>query len=282
MVDWSVRPLDHSTGRLVDWSVRPHLRWLGQSCDIPTILIGCRRAFSLPTAIFQRMFVTSPPPYLSARPRASVSILHALHFMSGEPLTRRERRERRALLIESEGREMPSPCSSCRSAKVPEGQARPRCIVDVRFGCCSQCVRKGYAGCDVTVTWTEWERLRNQRRELKRKLDEAEEKVTDAMSRVHRLRKQLRVAENREEKAIGKEFAALQELPLDGPGALEAPAECLLEPEGTSEELEGVFQLPIPSWADFSIVHDDAFWSLPCEPSSNGVGGIALEVAENS
>jgi len=108
----------------------------------------------------------------------------------------------------------------------------------------------------VTVTWTEWERLRNQRRALKRKLNEAEEKVTEAMSRVHRLRKQLRVAEDREEKSIGKEFATLQKLPLDGPGALEATPDCLLEPEGTLGELDGVFQLPIPSWADFSMIPD--------------------------
>ncbi|KAK3637596.1 hypothetical protein LTR56_013599, partial [Elasticomyces elasticus] len=58
------------------------------------------------------------------------------------------------------------------------------------------------------------------------------------MSRVYHLRKQLRVAEDRKDKAISKEFAALQELPLEGPSALEALEECLLVPEGTSEELE--------------------------------------------
>jgi len=126
--------------------------------------------------------------------------------MNGELLTRKERRIRQAVLIESEGREMPSPCSACRNARIPEGKSRPRCIVDVRFGCCSECVRKGYSSCDISVTWTEWERLREQRRRLKRKLEEAEEKVTEAMTHVHRLRKQLRVAEEREEKAITKEF----------------------------------------------------------------------------
>jgi len=193
--------------------------------------------------------------------------------MSGEPLTRKERRERQALVIESEGNEMPSPCSSCRDAKVPEGRDRPRCVVDVRFGCCSQCVRRGYSGCDVTVTWTEWERLRSQRRKLKRQLDEAEEKVTEAMSRVHRLRKQLRVAEDREEKAISKEFVELQKLPSEGAGALEAPAECLLEPEGVPEELEGVFQLPIPSWAEFSMIPDAEFWSFPA--ATGGIGAAS-------
>jgi len=193
--------------------------------------------------------------------------------MSGEPLTRKDRRERQACLIESEGREMPSPCSSCRDAKTPEGGSRPRCVVDVRFGCCSQCVRKGYTGCDVSVTWTEWERLRSQRRKLKRQLDEAEEKVTEAMMRVHRLRKQLRVAEGREEKAISKEFAALQELPSEGPEALEAPADFLLEPEGNPEELANVFQLPVPSWAEFSMIPDADFWNFPSDPAPIVSGG---------
>ena len=201
--------------------------------------------------------------------------------MSGEPLTRKERRERQAVLIESEGREMPSPCSACRDAKIPEGRVRPRCVVDVRFGCCSQCVRKGYSGCDITVTWTEWERLRSQRRKLKRQLDEAEEKVTEAMTRVHRLRKQLRVAEDREEKAISKEFAALQELPSSGPGALEATSECLLEPEGTSSELEDVFQLPVPSWSELSMIRDDDFWDFPVS-GLDPFGGTVVEASGSS
>jgi len=181
--------------------------------------------------------------------------------MSGEPLTRRERRERQAILIETEGREMPSPCTACREAKSSVGRPRPRCVVDVRFGCCSQCVRKGYSSCDVSVTWTEWERLRSQRRKLKRQLDEAED---------------------REEKEISKEFVALQKLPSEGAGALEAPAECLLIPEGTAEELEGVFQLPIPSWADFSLVQDDAFWNFLPDQVSNDGGGIVSEGPGNS
>jgi len=71
--------------------------------------------------------------------------------MSGELLTRKERRARQADLIESEGREMPSPCTSYQNARIPRKKSRPRCIVDVRFGCCSECVRKGYSSYDVTV-----------------------------------------------------------------------------------------------------------------------------------
>ena len=61
------------------------------------------------------------------------------------------------------------------------------------------------------------------------------------MSRIHRLRKQLRVAEDRKEKAISKDFAELQRLPSKGPSALEASSDCLLEPKGTLGELDGVF-----------------------------------------
>ncbi len=71
--------------------------------------------------------------------------------------------------------------------------------------------------------------------------------MTEAITRIHRLRKQLGVAEDRKEKEISKEFVTLQKLPSEGAGALEALAECLLIPKGTAEELEGVFQLPIPS-----------------------------------
>ena len=201
--------------------------------------------------------------------------------MSGEPLTRKERRERQALLIESEGREMPSPRSSCQSARVPEGKQRPRCVVDVRFGCCSECVRKGYTSCDVTVTWTEWERLRNQRRQLKRKLDEAEEKVTEAMTHVHRLRKQLRFAEEREEKAISKEFAELQKLSPKEIGVPLATPEFLLEPEGEPSALDGVFQLPLSSWSEFSMIPDDPFWVLPSD-NPRDPGGTVQEASGSS
>jgi len=198
--------------------------------------------------------------------------------MSGELLTRKERRTRQAVLIESEGREMPSPCSACRNARVPEGKGRPRCIVDVRFGCCSECVRKGYSSCDITVTWTEWERLREQRRRLKRKLEEAEEKVTEAMTHVHRLRKQLRVAEDREEKAITKEFTALQELPSE---VSEVPSNFLLEPEGEPSEIAEVFQLPLESWTEISLLPDDPFWPVPFSVDRSS-GGTSLKVVDSS
>jgi len=98
--------------------------------------------------------------------------------------------------------------------------------------------------------------LREQRRRLKRKLEEAEEKVTEAIAYVHRLRKQLRVAKEREEKAITKEFTALQELPSE---VSENPSYFLLEPEGEPSEIAEVFQLPLKSWTKISLLPDDPF-----------------------
>ena len=67
------------------------------------------------------------------------------------------------------------------------------------------------------------------------------------MSKVHRLWKQLSVAEDREEKAISKDFEDLRCLSSTGVDALSAPSSCLLVPEESPEELENVFQMPIPS-----------------------------------
>ncbi len=136
---------------------------------------------------------------------------------------------------------MLSPYTACQEAKTTDERPYPRYIVDVRFSYCSQCVRRGYSSYNVSITQTEQEQLRSQRRKLKRQLNEAEEKVTKAITRIYQLRKQLRVAKDRKEKEISKEFVILQKLPSEGAGALEAPAECLLIPKGTIEELEGVF-----------------------------------------
>ena len=61
------------------------------------------------------------------------------------------------------------------------------------------------------------------------------------MSKVHRLRKQLRVTKDREEKAITKDFEDLRSLSSTGIEALSAPSSYLLVPKGSPEELEGVF-----------------------------------------
>jgi len=103
---------------------------------------------------------------------------------------------------------------------------------------------------------------------LKRKLEEAEEKVTEAMTHVHRLRKQLRVAEEREEKTITKEFTALQEFPSE---VSEDPSDFLLEPEGEPSEIVEVFQLPLESWTEISLLPDDPFWPVPSSVDRSSV-----------
>ena len=163
---------------------------------------------------------------------------------------------------------MPSPYSSCRSARIPEGKQRPRYVVDIRFKYCSEYIRKGYSSYDVIVIQTKQERLRNQRRQLKRKLDKVEEKVTEAITYVYRLRKQLRFTKEREEKAISKEFAKLQKLSPKEIGVPLATPKFLLEPKGEPSELDSVFQLPLNSQSKFSLIPDDLFQALPDRKST--------------
>ena len=77
-------------------------------------------------------------------------------------------------------------------------------------------------------------------------------------AKVHRLRKQMRLAEEREEAAVREELSAIAESPKASP-VLE---EFLLMPKGELNELEGTLQLPLDDWAQFSIVPNDLYWSL--------------------
>jgi hypothetical protein len=72
------------------------------------------------------------------------------------------------------GTEM-APCSGCRNAKVKAGESRPKCVIGARSQRCSECVRKGYSNCDVTLTAPQWIRLRETRNKLRRELEELEE-----------------------------------------------------------------------------------------------------------
>ena len=54
----------------------------------------------------------------------------------------------------------------------------------------------------------------------------------------------MRLAEEREEKAISKDLAELRKLPPKEP-EVPIPPKFLLEPKGDPSELEGVFQLPL-------------------------------------
>ena len=82
--------------------------------------------------------------------------------------------------------------------------------------------------------------MQSQQRVLKRKLEDAEEEATKARgelvareAKVHRLQKELRLSEEREQKSFVREMKDLEESNQD----------VLLVPKGVPKELEGVFQL---------------------------------------
>ncbi|GAB7336239.1 hypothetical protein MBLNU13_g09001t1 [Cladosporium sp. NU13] len=126
--------------------------------------------------------------------------------------------------IKATGFEMP-PCTRCRNAKVKPGETRPKCIVGPKSGRCSECVRKGYhKDCDVKLSVPEWERFRNIRERLSKELEDADEeevrllmeqqdllrKLSQHKAKKIRLRKQLRLAENRTETAVARELDELE------------------------------------------------------------------------
>lgn len=127
--------------------------------------------------------------------------------------------KRKALSLETElnGIEM-APCTQCRNSKSRKGESKKRCIVGSRSGRCSECIRKGYVTCDVTVSRAEWERLRDGRDQLRLDLERAEEKEAELLqqllehrARTIRLRKQLRQAERRTDAAVAREVEDIEE-----------------------------------------------------------------------
>jgi len=73
LVNRSVRLYGRSTMSVVDWSVRPSCVTVGQSRAPRHALadsVGCELLAAVSSCAAWRMFVTSPPPYLLARPRA--------------------------------------------------------------------------------------------------------------------------------------------------------------------------------------------------------------------
>ena len=150
--------------------------------------------------------------------------------------------------VESSGYEM-APCSACRSAKPKEDGSKPRCIVGAKSSRCSECIRKGYVKCNVTLSRPEWMRLRDLREKYRKELVEAEEEEAALLERLSRrkaktarLRKQLIEAEERTAKAVAKEVEdtqvadELDEL-LDG-----------VEIPGQPFEFHGILEMPPDDW----------------------------------
>jgi hypothetical protein len=136
----------------------------------------------------------------------------------------KRKRLRLASDILATGTEMP-PCTRCRNAKTKAGEAKPKCIVGPKSGRCSECVRKGYhKDCDVKLSVPEWEKFRDVRERLSKELEDADEeevrllmvqqdilrKLSQHKAKKIRLRKQLRLAENRTETAVSRELDELE------------------------------------------------------------------------
>lgn len=124
-------------------------------------------------------------------------------------------RKQLALEVEKNGIEM-APCSKCKNAKVKAGESKPKCILG-RSSRCSECIRKGYTDCDVTVSAPEWRRLRDLREKIRGDLEKAEEEEVGLLHRLSalrakklRLRKQLRHTGRRVDKAVDQELADLE------------------------------------------------------------------------
>ena len=92
---------------------------------------------------------------IPSQPKLVPSLISAgvlRHFVTQKmSLSSKLRKERLSLQIARDGIEM-APCTACRKARVPASEDRPKCIVSSRSGQCSECARKGYKNCDVTVS----------------------------------------------------------------------------------------------------------------------------------
>lgn len=89
--------------------------------------------------------------------------------------------------------------------------------MDLRTGRCAECARHGQS-CNSQVTRIEYEKIRKSREKLAAQLEEAEEeedvltrKLLEHRARIRRLRKQLRMKEQKEEQAQELEAASIKE-----------------------------------------------------------------------
>lgn len=167
--------------------------------------------------------------------------------------------------LEFSGTEM-APCSACRKSKPRQGVPRPKCIVGAKSGRCSECVRKGYSKCDVTLSTPEWVRFRDLRNRLKKELEEADEvevsllheqqdilqKILRHKAKKIRIRKQLRLAGEKTDSAMSRELEELE--------AVDAIEDCSdLTPE------EGIAVSEVVGGTPWEMSPGD--WIGLCDPS---------------
>lgn len=129
---------------------------------------------------------------------------------STSDLSSKERKQRLSKHISSDGFMMPTRCYHCVQANVP-------CVMDLRTGRCAECARHGQS-CNSQVTRIEYEKIRKSREKISAQLEEAEEeedaltrKLLEHRARVRRLRKQLRMKEQKETEAQELEVASIQD-----------------------------------------------------------------------
>jgi hypothetical protein len=125
-------------------------------------------------------------------------------------LSWKERKQRLSNNISADGFTMPTKCYHCNAAGVP-------CVMDLRTGRCAECARHGQS-CNSQVTRIEYEKIRKSREKIASQLEAAEEeedeltrKLLEHRSRVRRLRKQLRMKEQKEAQAQEVEAASIAE-----------------------------------------------------------------------
>ena len=110
-----------------------------------------------------------------------------------------------------------APCSGCRNAKI-SSRSKVRCVVGPRSGRCSECIRKGRK-CDVLLERAEWERLRDSRDSLQRRLQQAEEREEELQqqwakqrAQVITLREQVRRTSARTDEEVADKIDQMEEI----------------------------------------------------------------------
>lgn len=166
-----------------------------------------------------------------------------------------ERRKRLADYIEERGTIMVKPCATC-------AKHNRVCRVHVRSGKCSECLRRNQR-CDIRVSQSEWDRLKQERKQLRnaikdayaaqeearKEADLARERQQTAFAREMRLRQQLDLLDKKEDEAVSAEYAGIEQEAAEAE-ALEFPADISgfsLSPS-TWNAIDGGFDLSSEFW----------------------------------
>lgn len=199
-----------------------------------------------------------PPPGLSSVPELinDGAFPTRLSFCVAMSSSKSLSRKHLSLEIQQNGIEM-APCTKCQHAKVKPGETRPKCIVGPQSGKCSECVRKGYPNCDVTLSAPQWTKLRDARDALRRDIEKIEEeeiellqKLTARRMKKVRLRKQLRLSENRTDTAVAQELEDLENAEAIERAFLPQDEEFGIEIPDQPFAFGGILEMPTESWEE--------------------------------